>query len=37
MSSGAGRVAVVRAVFASKNPELAAQKLKLQLEGKGHV
>ena len=37
IKAGATRVAVVRAVFASREPELAAQKLKLQLEGKVHV
>ncbi len=37
IESGASRVAVVRAIFASQKPELAAQKIKLQLEGTEHV
>ena len=33
MNAGATRIAVVRAVFAAKDPESAARELKLQLEG----
>ncbi len=37
VQAGAGRVAVVRAIFATKNAEISAKKLKLKLKGIRHV